>query len=229
MSRYLWFSIVLTVVIAGFTLFLYGFGRDYMPEQVPVHWNIEGKADSYVPRERVLPYLMIAPGVMALLVLLTLALPWLSPKPFSIERFRSTYDYIMALIVGLFGYVQITLLLASIESPLDSTRLVVGGIFLFFAALGNVLGKVRRNFYVGVRTPWTIANEQVWNQTHRVAAWLYVPLGLIGFTAVVLGVNLSVVFVVFMIGVLLPVPYSLYLYKRLEREGKLESPSGSIS
>ena len=48
MSRYLWFSIVLTVVVAGFTLFLYGFGHDYMPERVPVHWNIEGKADDYV-------------------------------------------------------------------------------------------------------------------------------------------------------------------------------------
>jgi uncharacterized membrane protein len=229
MSRYLWFSIVLTVVVAGFTLFLYDFGRDYMPEKVPVHWNIEGKADDYVPRERVLPYLLIAPGVMALMVLLTLALPWLSPKQFSIERFRATYDYIMALIVGLFGYVQITLLLASIESPVDTTRLLVGGIFLFFAALGNVLGKVRRNFYVGIRTPWTIASEQVWNQTHRVAAWLYVPVGLIGFLAVLLGVKLIVVFVVFMIGVLFPIPYSLYLYKRLEREGKLNSPAGSMS
>ena len=229
MSRYLWFTIALTAVIAGFTLFLYGFGRDYMPEMVPVHWNVEGKGDNYVPRERVLPYLLIAPGVMALMVFLTMALPWLSPKQFSIERFRATYDYIMALIVGLFGYVQITLLLASIESPVDTTRLLVGGIFLFFAALGNVLGKVRRNFYVGIRTPWTIASEQVWNQTHRVAAWLYVPLGLIGFAAVVLGVNLIVVFVVFLFGVLFPVPYSLYLYKRLEREGKLNSPAGSMS
>jgi uncharacterized membrane protein len=225
MSRYLWIAIALTAVVAGFTLFLYGFGRDYMPEMVPVHWNIEGKADDYVPRERVLPYLLIAPGVMALMVLLTVALPWLSPKQFSIERFRATYDYIMALIVGLFGYVQITLLLASIGSPVDTTRLLVGGIFLFFAALGNV----RRNFYVGIRTPWTIASEQVWNQTHRVAAWLYVPLGLIGFAAVVLGVNLIVVFVVFIFGVLFPIPYSLYLYKRLEREGKLNSPAGSIS
>jgi len=229
MSRYLWFSILLTVAVAGFTLFLYGFGRDYMPAQVPVHWDIEGKADSYVPRERVLPYLLIAPGVMALMVLLTLALPWLSPKQFSIERFRATYDYVMALIVGLFGYVQVTLLLASIESGVDTTRLLVGGMFLFFAALGNVLGKVRRNFYVGIRTPWTIASEHVWNQTHRVAAWLYVPLSLIGFAAVVLGVNLIVVFVVFVIGVLFPVPYSLYLYKRLEREGKLESPAESMS
>ena len=91
------------------------------------------------------------------------------------------------------------------------------------------MNKVRRNFYVGIRTPWTIASEQVWNQTHRVAAWLYVPLGLIGFAAVVLGVNLIVVFVVFIFGVLFPVPYSLYLYKRLEREGKLNSPAGSIS
>jgi uncharacterized membrane protein len=229
MSRWLLFSIVLTGVVLGGTLFLYGFGRDYLPEKVPVHWNINGQADDWRPRDQVLPFLLIAPVGMAAMILLALAIPWLSPRSFDVERFRPTFNYVMALIIGLFAYIQVCVLLGSVEANVDSTRLLVGGIFLFFAALGNVLGKVRRNFWMGVRTPWTLASEYVWNQTHRVAAWLYVAIGLIGFLAVILGAPLLVVFVVFMIGVLFPIPYSLYLYKRLQREGKLESTSGSMS
>jgi uncharacterized membrane protein len=228
MSRWLWFSVVLTAIVAGGTLFLYTFGRDFLPEQVPVHWNIEGKVDQRTPRDHVLPYLLIAPGAMVVMILLTLALPWLSPQQFSIERFRATYDYIMALIVGLMAYIQLAVLLGSIESPWNTGRLLVGGIMLFFAALGNQLGKVRRNFWVGVRTPWTLASDYVWNQTHRISAWLFTALGLIGFVAVLLNVNLLIWFAVFMVGVLFPIPYSLILYKRLQRQGKLESPSGSM-
>jgi uncharacterized membrane protein len=228
MSRWLWFSVALTAIVAGGTLFLYTFGRDFLPEKVPVHWDIEGKPNQWTSREQVLPYLLIAPGAMLAMVLLTIVLPWLSPQQFSIERFRATYDYIMAMIVALMGYIQLVVLLGSIESPY-TTRFLVGGIMLFFAALGNQLGKVRRNFWMGVRTPWTLASDYVWNQTHRVSAWLYTALGLVGFVAVLLNINLIVVFVVFIVGVLFPIPYSLILYKRLQREGKLESPSGSPS
>ena len=94
---------------------------------------------------------------------------------------------------------------------------------------GNVMGKVKRNFWMGVRTPWTLASERVWNQTHRVAAWLYTAIGIVGLIAVLLGVPMVVVFGTFIACVLFPIPYSLYLYKKLERQGKLESPSGAPS
>jgi uncharacterized membrane protein len=229
MSRWLWVSLVLTVLTLGGTLFLYVFGADYLPESVPVHWNIEGKADQYVPRARVLPYLLIGPGAMVLIIGLGLLLPWLSPKPFDVERFRPTYEYVMLLLACLFAYIQVAILLATVDQGVIALRLLIGGVFIFFAALGNVLGKVRRNFWMGVRTPWTLASERVWNQTHRVAAWLYTAIGVVGIVAVLLGVNLIVVFVVFIIGVMSPIPYSLYLYKKLQREGKLDVPTGSVS
>jgi uncharacterized membrane protein len=87
--------------------------------------------------------------------------------------------------------------------------------------MGNVLGKVRRNFYVGVRTPWTLASDAVWEGTHRLAAWLFVVAGVGGFVLMMLGVPFWYCFGAAIALILLPVPYSLYLYKRLEREGKL--------
>jgi uncharacterized membrane protein len=227
MSRWLWFSITLTVIALGATLFLYTFGRDYLPSEAPVHWNIHGKPDQFVPRDDVLPYLLISPISMGVMVGLTLLLPWLSPKSFGVERFRGTYEYVMTLVVALFGYIQLTILLATLG--METIRLMLCGLFLFFTLLGNVLGKVRRNFWMGVRTPWTLASELVWNQTHRVAAWLFVAIGLIGFVAALCNVDLIVVLVVFMAGALFPVPYSLYLYKRLQRTGKLDAPSESTT
>jgi uncharacterized membrane protein len=166
---------------------------------------------------------------MVLITGLGLILPWLSPKPFDVNRFRPTYEYVLTLVVVLFAYIQLTILLATAGQGEISMKMMIGGILLFFAAMGNVLGKVRRNFWMGVRTPWTIASERVWNETHRLAAWLYTAIGLVGFAAILLGAPLIVVFIVFIACALFPVPYSLYLYKKLEREGKSDVVTESAS
>jgi uncharacterized membrane protein len=102
------------------------------------------------------------------------------------------------------------------------TQMLMGGIFLFFALLGNVLGRVRRNFWMGVRTPWTLASEKVWNATHRLSAWLFLVVGLAGFVAILAGVHPFICLAVFLVVVFWPIFYSLWLYKRLERNGQLE-------
>ena len=150
-------------------------------------------------------------------------LPWLSPRNFQVESFRRTYDYVFFLVAALFVYMQSIILWSQLHGPVLMERGFLAGIFLFFALIGNVLGKVKRNFWMGVRTPWTLADPIVWDRTHRVAAWLFVAAGLIGGVLALLGVNPIVCFVILMIGALTPVVYSAVLYKRLEREGKLES------
>jgi uncharacterized membrane protein len=225
MTRWLTVSVVLTVLTAAGTLCVYAERDVLLADPVPVHWNAQGVADQKVPQEDVLPNLLISPGCMVLMIGLTLVLPWLSPRRFSIEPFRATYDYIMGLIVVLFAYIQLVLILASLkEPPVDTTKLLIAGIFLFFALLGNVLGKVRRNFWIGVRTPWTLADDTVWNQTHRLAAWLFVAGGLAGVVGVLAGVPFWWCFIALMFVALTPVVYSLVLYKRLERAGKLSPP-----
>jgi uncharacterized membrane protein len=226
-TRWLYISIALTLVTLAASLYVYQARDTLLPEKVPVHWNAEGKADSFVSREdhgSLLLYLLLMPGVMALMVGLTLLLPWLSPKHFEIDRFRGTFGYIMALVVALFAYLQVANVLGMMERPLDTVKLVIGGMMLFFALLGNVMGKVRRNFYVGVRTPWTLASDAVWEPTHRLAAWLMVVGGVVGFVLVVAGVPFYYCLIVVLTCILVPVPYSLWLYKKLEREGKLDTP-----
>jgi uncharacterized membrane protein len=211
-----------TALALGASAYVSVFLYDRLPEQVPVHWNAAGQADGFVAKENSFLTFYVMPLAMVGVVGLTLLLPWLSPKHFEIDRFRGTYGYIMFLVTALLGYLHLAILLGSVwGTPLDVTRLVLGGILLFLALIGNVLGKVRRNFWVGVRTPWTLASDAVWEATHRLAAWLMVAGGLLGLVALLLGVPFWWCFVLVMVFVLIPVPYSLILYKRLQRQGKL--------
>ena len=227
MTRWFYVAVLLTLTATAASVYVYvvELAPELLADPVPVHWNAEGVADKKVPRDEAVPYLMIAPLCMFGMCLLTVALPWLSPRRFSIEPFRATYNYIMGLMVVLFAYIQAVLLLASLRHPpVDSTKMLIAGIFLFFALLGNVLGKVRRNFWIGVRTPWTLASEVVWDRTHRVAAWLYTAGGVLGCVAVLVGVPFVACFVGLMVFALAPIVYSLVLYKSLEKQGKLSPP-----
>jgi uncharacterized membrane protein len=195
-----------------------------LPQRVPIHWNIEGKVDGWGDKSWA-TFLM--PGMMTGMLVLFVFLPALSPRHFEVDSFRSTYLYIMVLTTGLFAYMNGVILLATWqevrEGPkfLDIGRVMMAGIFLFFAFLGNVMGKVRKNFYIGIRVPWTLASDRVWNDTHRLAAWVMVAVGVIGFLLIIAGAS-PVVAIGLLIGsMLIPVVYSFIHYKSLERQGAL--------
>jgi uncharacterized membrane protein len=224
MSRWLVYNVVLTLATLGGSLYLGYVRPDLLPERVPIHWGINGQPDKFVSNHEVLPYLLLVPAIMGGFILLSLALPWLSPQQFSIDRFRDTYNYLMALLLTFFAYLHGVALAASLGWDVNMNKVLIGGMFLFFALIGNVLGKVQRNFFVGVRTPWTLADETVWIRTHRVAAWLLTSGSLVGFVAVMAGAPVWWCFVGMLALALVPVVYSLVLYKRLERQGKLSAP-----
>jgi uncharacterized membrane protein len=100
-------------------------------------------------------------------------------------------------------------------------RALVGGACLAIVMCGNLMGKIRRNFYMGVRTPWALANERVWNATHRLAAKTMVAGGLVGLALTAASPNFWLVLVVLMFGLLTPAMYSFVFYKQLERRGEL--------
>jgi uncharacterized membrane protein len=103
--------------------------------------------------------------------------------------------------------------------PLIACAAFPGFIGLAFILLGNVLGKVRRNFWLGVRTPWTLASDRVWYATHRVAGKTMVVGGLVTMLAAMMGLPAYVSTGALMAGALVPVVFSLVYYKRLERAG----------
>jgi uncharacterized membrane protein len=227
MTRWFYFAVALTLVAFGVSGYVYFFQYVNLPEQVPTHWNVHGEPDAFSPKEKILPTFLLVPGAMVVALVLTPLLAWLSPQKFKVDVFRDTYGYVMMLVVALMGYLNAVILLASVGHYQYLNRLLLCGIFLFIALIGNVLGKVRRNFWMGVRTPWTLASDTIWIQTHRLAAWLFVGVGLLGFVAVLLGAPLVACFAGICVAALVPVLHSLILYKRLEREGRLEGDTAA--
>jgi uncharacterized membrane protein len=208
---------VILAVLAG-TLVAY----PSLPSVVPIHWDAHGHVNGWGPKWSLFLY---GPGLMLFIVLMFSALPWLSPKKFEVDSFRATYLYIMIIVVAMMAYCNLLILMSALGSlagiVLDVTRAVEGGVCLLIALMGNVLGKVRRNFFVGVRTPWTIANEQVWNATHRFAARTFFAGGLLGLLAVISKAPFWVPIAAILIAAIAPVIYSLVFYKQLERQGGL--------
>jgi len=204
---------VILAVFAGIAV-----AYSHLPAIVPMHWNAHGQVNGWGPKWQLFLW---GPGMMSLMVLMFTALPWLSPKHFEVDSFRSTYLYIMIVLVALMAYINLLVLAAAIGIALDMTRAILGGVSLLVALMGNVLGKVRRNFYIGIRTPWTIANEQVWNATHRFAAKTFFAAGLVALALTVLRSPFWVPFAAILTGALAPAIYSLIVYKQLERRGEL--------
>lgn len=147
-----------------------------LPSRIPAHWNFRGEVDRYGSKQGA----FLIPALMVGFVIMFAVLPWLSPKRFEVDTFRSTYIYLMLVLVGFLAYLHALKLWAALSKPLDMNRALMGALFLILALLGNVLGKVRRNFFIGVRTPWTLASEKVWDATHRFAAKVFVIAGLLG-------------------------------------------------
>jgi uncharacterized membrane protein len=189
-----------------------------LPNIVPMHWDIQGHVNGWGPKWWLF---LTGPGAMLLMVLMFSALPWLSPKKFEVDSFRATYLYIMIVLVALLAYAHLLILISSLGLVVDVSRALEGGICLLIALLGNVMGKVRRNFFVGIRTPWTIASEQVWNATHRFAAKTFFAGGLLGLIAVIFRSPFWLPMAAILVAALVPAFYSLVLYKQLERNGNL--------
>jgi uncharacterized membrane protein len=177
--------------------------------------------DAWTDREHYYIYMLLGPGVMALMTGLMWLLPHISPQQFRIEPFAGTFGYLMTVVVAFFGYLSGLLIWVGMAESDLWPRFFVAGFFALFALLGNSLGKVQRNFWMGVRTPWTLASEVVWDRTHRLAAWLFVTAGVLGFVLVLLGVPFWIGVILILVAALWPVLYSLLLYKRLERQGKV--------
>jgi uncharacterized membrane protein len=212
--KYYLAGIALIAAVVAATLLAY----PHLPTTVPMHWDAHGHVNGWGPRWSLF---VIDPGIMVGILLLFSVLPWLSPKQFEVDTFRSTYLYIMVAILALMAYTHALILAASLSWVVDASRAVMGGVSLLVALVGNVLGKVRRNFFVGVRTPWTIANEHVWNATHRFAAKTFVAAGLAGLAFAIAGAPFWLSMAAILTGALAPVVYSLVLYKQLERRGEL--------
>lgn len=187
------------------------YGR--MPEDVPSHWNAYGEMDGTIAKP-IGPF--VGAMACAFVYALYLALPRLSPKGFDLDRFRGAYDAIMVCLVGAMAVVSVAVSLAAAGVAVPMAPVIGVTIGIVFAVMGNYMGKVQRNFFVGIRTPWTLANEEVWLRTHRVAGKLFVASGVVLAVSSFFGPGLVVGVAFALVASFVPVVYSYVLHRKLE-------------
>jgi len=211
-----YYLIAMSLIVATLVATLVAY--PHLPASVATHWGMDDQPNGYSPKWALF---LMGPGFMAAMLLLMRSLPWLSPKHFEVAAFRSTYLQIMLMLICMFAYIYAVILWANLGHGLNVGRAIVGAVCLLFALMGNVMGKIRRNFYIGVRTPWALANERVWNATHRLAAKTFVAGGIAGLVLTSMGIDGWPTITVLLAGALVPAVYSLVSYKKLERGGEL--------
>jgi len=205
--------IVLATVALTAAVSVYAYPR--LPNPCPIHWNLRGEVDDYGSP---LTMAMIAPCVSLGVAVLMAGLPLLGPFRSNFEKFRTTYGRLAVTIMIFFLGLQVVLLRAAATGTVHIGPTLCVLLGLMFAVMGNWMGKIRQNFYIGIRTPWTLANETVWEKTHRLGGKLFVAAGLISTTTGLLAGN-TVCFVVLMSSIVgavgTSVLYSVVEYRKL--------------
>lgn len=188
---------------------------DRLPSQVPTQWGWQGQVKGYSSREMAcfgIPAFMLA---MEIVVAVSFRL---DPKWKNIRRNGAMRWISRWFIAGLGILVQLVIVSAGLGYPVDTVRLVSVPIGLMVTAMGNYLPRCRYNFTMGIRTPWTLNDEENWTKTHRIAGYLWVPGGL--FMAVLGYLRLAVpFFAVLIVITMIPTAYSYLYYRKGQQEG----------
>jgi len=169
--------LVLCLVMAGLGLW----GHLTLPDApIAVHFGLHGP-DGFAPRD---PGLAILPVIaMVMMVVLLWVIPAAMPKSAGLERSGAAYGAVMLATFALLAGVQAMLVLTAKGVAIDQIRVTGIGVGLLLVIIGNYLPKTRRNYVMGLRTPWALADERVWDKTHRFAG----PLFMLGGCAAVAG------------------------------------------
>jgi uncharacterized membrane protein len=196
-----------------------------IPSRVPVHWNASGHADNYGGKFEAL---FLMPLIALGLYLLLLLLPRVDPGRANYAQFSGVYLVVRYVVLAVNVGIYVFTVLAVKGVEFDMTRAIMGVIGVMFVVLGNVLGKVRPNWFVGVRTPWTLSSKRSWVRTHRVAGWLFVLSGILFLALAIVGVGPAMIWIMF--GVLGVVVVFLVAYSYVEWRNDPEKtpPSGTL-
>jgi uncharacterized membrane protein len=206
----LW-GLATATVTAGFAALLY----NRLPQSIPIHWGLDGRANGFLDK----PFgPFIHPVVIAGIALLGTVLPALAPRGFGVTGFSRAFDLIVLALIGFVAFIALAIDAEAFGLPVSTNHLIGVALGILVIAIGNVMGKTRRNFFIGFRTPWTLASEEVWSRTHRFGGRLLVVCGLMFCAAAALGAGLAIPLITTLAACLATVVYSRLIYRGLGPE-----------
>jgi len=205
--------IVLGIILLSFGIGFYFYPQ--MPDMVASHWNINGEVDDYMPKGW---GTFLMPIVSIFMLLLFMVIPRIDPLKANIEKFRKYFDGFIILIVLFLFYIYILSISWSIGLRFDMGRLMTPAMGLLFYYCGILIENAKRNWFIGIRTPWTLSSDSVWEKTHKIGAKLFKASGVIALLGIAFPQH-AFYFVIF--PVLFSAIYTmLYSYLEYQKEAK---------
>jgi uncharacterized membrane protein len=202
--------IIVAQFVAAFILY------PSMPARMVVHWNINGEANGYGSR---FMGLYLLPLMQIILLPFFMVLPRIDPKH-GIDKFREEYDWFIIGFVGFMTFINGISIMWNLGWRFDFTQVIAPVIGLLFYGLGVLLSRAKMNWFVGIRTPWTMSSEEVWNRTHKLGGMLFKLCGAITFIGLLFGGWAT--FVIAMGSILVStvylIVYSYVEYQKIEKD-----------
>lgn len=191
-------SIITMWVLAFVSPIMFLAAYSYLPESVPIHWNAQGQVDNYGSKAMA-AFIFFLPLLLALMFQF---LPKIDPKKQNYVKFQKYYDIFAIFFIAFFVVVNGVMLTETLKPGTLSIGLVISiGVSLMLIVLGNMMGKIKHNYFMGIKTPWTLADPDVWNKTHRVGGIMWVVIGILALiTSFISTVIFSVILLVGALG-----------------------------
>lgn len=205
--------IVVSILIIGSTLVGIALWPR-LPDPMASHWDASDQVNGYMSR---FWGVFLMPVMTAGLFLFFLAIPNIDPLKANIAQFRETFNLFIVLFVGFMVYIYFLTLLWNLGYTgfnMSDAMLPALGVLYFF--IGYMLRKAKRNFFIGIRTPWTLSSDRVWDETHRLGSILFMIAGALAFLGAFAGGTAGIWFLMIPIlaSVLVTLVYSYLLYQR---------------
>jgi uncharacterized membrane protein len=205
--------------IVGFVLipFIYlAYLWNSLPEKVPIHWNYKGEIDNWGTKYALIGILFLLP---VLTYVLMLVIPKIDPKK-RVELMGGKYYQIKFVLVVFMSVLALFIIHSSNSQTLSSPSIVFVLLGLLFMALGNYFKVIKQNYFLGIKTPWTLESEEVWKLTHILAGKLWIVGGLlIVIFSLVLPENINFYFFIAITAIIsmVPIVYSYIVFKDLKK------------
>ncbi|ACJ33951.1 SdpI family protein [Anoxybacillus flavithermus] len=171
MKKY-WMIIVL--IVCSYVLSLLAI--PYLPSEVAIHWNVAGEADGFVNKWC---GALLFPICLTFIVALVTFLPKFDPRKENYKKFENVYRIFLHVFVLFLFSMHVVTLAYNVGFPVQVDIVVPIGVGVLFIVLGNYMPKIKPNYFIGIRTPWTLDNETVWQKTHRVGGKVFVMMGVL--------------------------------------------------
>ncbi len=176
------YIVSLVLIIAAFVISVYVYPA--APDEVPSHWNAKGEVDGYMSK---FWGLFILPIIMSLLFPLFLILPKIDPLKKNVMKFINYFHGLIIVLFCFFFYIHVLIIFASFGTIFNMTVMIMPALGLMFYFIGIVTENAKQNWFIGIRTPWTLSNEKVWNKTHKLGGKLLKLMALLAIIGIFFG------------------------------------------